>query len=129
RATQPDFEADEYVDELCARLDDLPLALELAAARTAVLTTSQLLERLGGRLDLLRGGRDAEKRQQTLRATIEWSYDLLDSEERRLLASLSVFRGGFTLDAAEQVCGADLALLESLVDKSLIRRWESGRFG
>src|SRR5581483_6162706 len=129
RATQPEFEVDEYVDELCSRLDDLPLALELAAARTAVLTTSQLLERLGGRLDLLRGGRDAEKRQQTLRATIEWSHDLLDPDERRLLACLSVFRGGFTLEAAERVCRADLALVESLVDKSLTRRWESGRFG
>jgi predicted ATPase len=128
RAAQPDFAADEQVDELCARLDDLPLALELAAARTSLLSTSQLLERLGNRLDLLRGGRDAEIRQQTLRATIEWSYELLEEDERNLLAALSVFRGGWTLDAAEQVADADLELMQSLVDKSLVRRWETGRF-
>jgi predicted ATPase/class 3 adenylate cyclase len=129
RAAQPDFEADGHLDELCERLDDLPLALELAAARVSLLTTEQLLERLGDRLDLLRGGRDAETRQQTLRATIEWSYDLLEPDERRLLASLSVFRGGWTLEGAEQVADAELELLQSLTDKSLIRRWESGRFG
>ena len=129
RAAQPDFEPDEHLDELCERLDDLPLALELAAARTPLLSTQQLLERLGDRLDFLRGGRDAETRQQTLRATIEWSYELLDADERKLLAALSVFRGGWTLEAAEQVAGADLELLQSLVDKSLVRRWESGRFG
>jgi predicted ATPase len=129
RAAQPDFEPDELLDDLCARLDDLPLAIELAAARTSLLSTSQLLERLGRRLDLLRGGRDAETRQQTLRATIEWSYELLEPDERRLLAALSVFRGGWTLEAAERVADADLELLESLVDKSLVRRWESGRFG
>jgi predicted ATPase len=129
RAAQPDFEPDEHLDELCARLDDLPLALELAAARTSLLSTEQLLERLGDRLDLLRGGRDAETRQQTLRATIEWSYELLEHEEQRLLAALSVFRGGWTLEAAEQVAGADLELMQSLLDKSLVRRWESGRFG
>jgi predicted ATPase len=129
RAAEPGFEPDEHVDALCERLDDLPLALELAAARVSLLTTRQLLERLGDRLDLLRGGRDAEARQQTLRATVEWSYDLLQPAEQRLLAGLSVFRGGWTLEAAEQVCDADLDLLQSLVDKSLIRRWETGRFG
>ncbi|HJU37543.1 MAG TPA: adenylate/guanylate cyclase domain-containing protein [Gaiellaceae bacterium] len=129
RAAQPDFEPDEHLDELCSRLDDLPLALELAAARTSLLSTEQLLERLGNRLDLLRGARDAETRQQTLRATIEWSYELLEPDERTLLAALSVFRGGWTLEAAEQVAGADLDLMQSLVDKSLVRRWESGRFG
>ncbi len=129
RAAQPDFEPDELLDDLCARLDDLPLALELAAARTSLLSTEQLLERLRNRLDLLRGGRDAEMRQQTLRATIEWSYELLEPEERELLAALSVFRGGSTIEAAERVCEADLDLLQSLADKSLIRRWESGRFG
>jgi len=129
RAVQPDFEPDRHLDELCARLDDLPLALELAAARASLLTTEQLLDRLGTRLDLLKGGRDAEVRQQTLRATIEWSYELLDPDEQRLLAALSVFRGGWTLEAAESVCDADLELLQSLVDKSLIRRWEGGRFG
>jgi predicted ATPase len=129
RAAQPNYEPDEHLDELCERLDDLPLALELAAARTSLLSTEQLLERLGDRLDLLRGGRDAETRQRTLRATIEWSYELLDPEEQALLAALSVFRGGWTLEAAEQVVGADLELMQSLVDKSLVRRWESGRFG
>ncbi len=129
RAVQPDFETDDLVDELCARLDDLPLALELAAARVTLLSTQQLLERLGSRLDLLRGGRDAEARQQTLRATIEWSYELLEPDEQRLLSALSVFRGGWTLDAAERVCDASLDLVQLLVDKSLVRRWERGRFG
>jgi predicted ATPase/class 3 adenylate cyclase len=129
RAARPDFEPDAQLDELCARLDDLPLAIELAAARTSLLSTAQLLERLGESLDLLRGGRDAEVRQRTLRATIEWSYELLEPEERRLLAALSVFRGGWTLEAAEHVADADVELLQSLVDKSLVRRWESGRFG
>jgi predicted ATPase/class 3 adenylate cyclase len=129
RAAQPDFKPDEHLDDLCARLDDLPLAIELAAARASLLTTAQLLERLGDRLDLLRGGRDAETRQQTLRATIEWSYELLEPEERELLVTLSVFRGGWTLEAAQQVADADLELLESLLDKSLVRRWESGRLG
>jgi predicted ATPase len=129
RAAQPDFEPGDRLDELCERLDDLPLAIELAAARAPLLTTSQLLERLGDRLDLLRGGRDAETRQQTLRATIEWSHGLLEPAERTLLAALSVFRGGWTLEAAERVADADLELMQSLVDKSLVRRWEDGRFG
>ena len=129
RAVQPGFEPDEHVDDLCARLDDLPLALELAAARTTLLTTEQLLERLGSRLDFLRGARDAEVRQRTLRGTIEWSYELLTRAEQRLLAALSVFRGGWTVEAAERVCEADLELQQSLADKSLVRRWESGRFG
>jgi predicted ATPase len=127
KAALPEFEPDEHVDELCARLDDLPLAIELAAARIALLTTDQLLERLGTRLDLLRGGRDAEVRQRTLRATIEWSYELLDAEEQELLAALSLFQGPWTLETAERVCEADVEILESLVDKSLVRRMESGR--
>jgi predicted ATPase len=129
RAAEPDFEADEHLDDLCARLDDLPLAIELAAARTSLLTTAQLLERLGERLDLLRGGRDAETRQQTLRATIDWSYELLEPDERSLLAALSVFRGGWTLETAQEVADADVGFLQSLSDKSLVRRWEPGRFG
>jgi predicted ATPase len=108
--------------ELCARLDDLPLAVELAAARTKLFSPAQLLERLGGRLDLLKGGRDADPRQQTLRATIRWSYDLLTDEEQTLFARFSVFAGGCTLEAAEEVCAADPDMLASLVDKSLVRR-------
>ena len=128
RAVRPDFEETDELDELCARLDDLPLALELAAARVAILSTEQLLSRLGSRLDLLRGGRDAEVRQQTLRATIEWSYELLDPDEQRLLARLAVFRGGCMLEAAEAICDADLDRLQSLVDKSLVRVREGQRF-
>jgi predicted ATPase len=128
RAVRPDFEPDELVDDLCERLDDLPLALELAAARTTVLSTTQLVDRLGARLDLLRGGRDAELRQQTLRAAIEWSHELLDAEEQRLFADLGVFVGGCTLEAAEAICDADLDTLQSLVDKSLVRVRESDRF-
>jgi predicted ATPase len=128
RAVRPDFEETAELDELCERLDDLPLALELAAARTAILSTEQLLSRLGRRLDLLRGGRDAEVRQQTLRATIEWSYDLLEADEQLLLARLAVFRGGCTLEAAEGICDADVDRLQSLVDKSLVRVREGQRF-
>jgi predicted ATPase/class 3 adenylate cyclase len=113
--------ADGTIAELCRRLDDLPLALELAAARTSVLSPAQILERLSGRLDLLKGGRDADPRQQTLRATIEWSHELLEPEEQRLFASLAVFRGGCTVETAEAVAGADLDTLQSLVDKSLLR--------
>jgi len=118
---------EEIVAELCRRLDNLPLAVELAAARTAALSPRQILERLSGRLDLLKGGRDADPRQQTLRATIEWSYDLLGLEEQQLFARLAVFAGGCTLEAAEEVCQADLDTLQSLVDKSLLR-WTDERF-
>jgi predicted ATPase len=123
-----DFEPNQRLDELCSRLDDLPLAIELAAARTSLLTIDQMLERLGSRLDLLRAGRDAEARHQTLRATIEWSYELLNRDERLLLAALSIFRGSWTIDAAEWVAGATLDLLQSLVNKSLVLRTQSGRF-
>jgi predicted ATPase/class 3 adenylate cyclase len=116
------MEADDTVRRLCHALDNLPLALELAAARASVLTPAQILERLSGRLDLLKGGRDADPRQQTLRATIEWSFDLLTPDEQRLFARLAVFAGGATLAAAEHVAEADLDTLQSLVDKSLVRR-------
>ena len=119
------LEPSSEIAELCARLDSLPLAVELAAARTKALTVPQILERLSQRLDLLKGGRDADPRQQTLRATIEWSYDLLAEEERQLFAGLSVFAGGCTLDAAEEVCNADPDTLQSLVEKSLLRFTES----
>jgi predicted ATPase len=115
------LEPSEEIAELCVRLDSLPLAVELAAARTRALSPAQILERLSGRLDLLKGGRDADPRQQTLRATIEWSHDLLTSEEQLLFARLSVFAGGCALEAAEEVAGADLDTLQSLVEKSLLR--------
>jgi predicted ATPase len=115
------LQPDETIAELCRRLDELPLAIELAAARTSVLSPAQILDRLSQRLDLLKGGRDAEPRQQTLRTTIEWSYDLLADDEQRLFARLAVFRGGCPLEAAEQVAAADLDTLQSLVDKSLLR--------
>ena len=100
----------------------MPLALELAAARASVLTVEQIVERLSQRLDLFTGGRDADPRQQTLRTTIEWSHDLLSEDERWLFARLAVFVGGCTLDAAEEVVNADIAMLQALVDKSLVRR-------
>jgi predicted ATPase/class 3 adenylate cyclase len=115
------LEADGTVAELCRRLDNLPLAVELAAARTRALSPRQILERLSGRLDLLRGGRDADARQETLRATIDWSYDLLTPSEQRLFARLSIFAGGCTLEAAEEVCEATVEILQALVDKSLLR--------
>jgi predicted ATPase len=127
RTAQPDFEPDEHVDELCKRLDDLPLAIELAAARVSMLTTAQLVERLRNRLDLLKGGRDAAPRQATLRATIEWSHDLLDEEEARLFRRLAAFAGGCTLETAEEIADADLDTLQSLLDKSLVR-FSEGRY-
>jgi predicted ATPase len=112
---------DETVTALCAALDNLPLAVELAAARTDVLSPAQILGRLERRLDLFRGARDSDARQQTLRATIQWSHDLLDSDEQQLFARLAVFAGGCTLDAAEEVADAELDVLEALVQKSLVR--------
>jgi predicted ATPase/class 3 adenylate cyclase len=122
RAADPRFEPVPSVAEICARLDNLPLALELAATRVGVMSPDQLLARLAKRLDLLKAGRGVDPRQQTLWATIEWSYDLLDADEQRLFACLSVFDGGFTLEAAEEVCEADLDAVQSLLDKSLVTR-------
>jgi predicted ATPase/class 3 adenylate cyclase len=117
----------DEIASLCRALDELPLAIELAAARASVLTPAQISERLSQRLDLLKGGRDADPRQATLRATIEWSYELLTPDEQRLFGRLAVFRGGATLEAAEAVADADLDTLSSLVDKSLLRHVD-GRF-
>ena len=115
------LEPTEKISMLCARLDSMPLAVELAAARTKALSPAQILERLSSRLDLLKGGRDADPRQQTLRATIEWSHDLLSPEEQQLFARLAVFAGTWTLEAAEEVCDGDVDTLQSLVEKSLVR--------
>jgi predicted ATPase/DNA-binding SARP family transcriptional activator len=127
RAVLADFETTDAVAAICRRLDGLPLAIELAAARVRVLTLPALLERLERRLALLSaGGRDTPERQQTLRATIDWSYRLLDDDERRLFARLAVFAGGCNLDDAQAVTGADLDLIASLIEKSLLRH-EGGR--
>jgi predicted ATPase/DNA-binding SARP family transcriptional activator/Flp pilus assembly protein TadD len=113
----------ESVQAICDRLDGLPLAIELAAARTKLLPPRKLLERLESRLELLTAGsRDAPERQRTMRATVDWSYRLLDSEEQVLFARLAVFSGGATVEQIEEVCNGDLDLLASLLDKSLLRR-------
>src|SRR6185437_1487074 len=112
----------------CQRLDGVPLAIELAAARVIALSPEELLRRLDRRFELLAGGRrGAVGRHATLRAAIGWSYDLLDAYEQRLLARLSVFSGGCTLDAIEDVCIGDpvernaaLNLVTSLVSRSLV---------
>jgi predicted ATPase/class 3 adenylate cyclase len=123
RAGQPDFAYDEAIVEICRRLDCLPLALELAAARVKALSTAELLKRLDRRLPVLTGGpRDAPARQRTLRATIAWSYELLTSDEQRLFARLAVFSGGCAIEATEEICEADLDTIAALIDKNLLRR-------
>ncbi len=118
------------VAQICARLDGIPLAIELAAARSKVLAPQTLLDRLDSRLTALVGGsRDVPARQQTLRETIDWSYNLLDEGEKTLLARLAVFRGGRSLEAVEAICGQDLSIdvldgLTSLVDKSMTQQKE-----
>jgi predicted ATPase/class 3 adenylate cyclase len=118
----------DAVASLCHRLDGMPLAIELAAARVSVLTPAQIVERLDGSLDLLSAGsRTAMTRQQTLRATLAWSFDLLEADEQVLWRRLAVFAGSFGLEAAEDVCAGDplerheaVALLARLIDKSLV---------
>jgi predicted ATPase/class 3 adenylate cyclase len=122
RAVGRNVEPDETVAAVCKRLDSLPLAIELAAARTRLLAPGALLDRLEHALPLLtEGSRDAPDRQRTLRATIEWSYDLLDEDSRRLLARLAVFAGGFPVEFAESVCDANVSELSALVDLSLVK--------
>ena len=111
------------IEELVARLDGLPLAIELAAARVRVLTPAQILDRLDQRFRLLRGRKGDDKRRATMEGAIDWSWELLSDVERSALAELSVFRGGFTMDAAEAVVGTETALevVHSLREKSLLR--------
>lgn len=135
RAARADFELTPEnatdIAQICVRLEGLPLAIELAAARIKLLTPHTLLARLNSRLDTLIGGaQDLPARQQTLHNTIEWSYNLLNKDEKTLFARLAVFRGGCWLEAIEVVCGEDLPAdvfdgLTSLVDKSLIQQKES----
>ncbi len=125
QAVEPSFslttETTPVVSDICTRLEGIPLAIELAAARIRVLSPNALLERLSQRLPLLGDGAwDLPPRQQTLRATIDWSYELLGASGRRLLARLAVFVGGWTLDAAEAVCGCDLDTFTTLLDNSLV---------
>ena len=128
RAVGHHLELDETVSDICARLDNLPLALELAAARTKLLDPVSLLARLERRLPLLEGGsRDAPERQRTLRTAIEWSYDLLDDEAKPLFRRLAVFAGSFSLEAAEEVGEASIDALSRLVDSSLLRSVGDGR--
>jgi predicted ATPase/DNA-binding CsgD family transcriptional regulator len=132
RAVRPDFQltTENALDiaKICVRLEGLPLVIELAAARIKLLSPRVLLERLSNRLDTLTGGaQNLPVRQQTLRNTIEWSYHLLDEGEKVLFARLAVFAGGWTLEAAENICGHDLPIplldgLASLLDKSLIQQ-------
>ena len=138
-AARPDFELNpenaSAVAEICARLDGLPLAIELAAARVKVLSPASMLTRLASRLQLLTGGsRDLPQRQQTLRAAIDWGYDLLSPAEQKLFRRLSVFVGGCNLESVEAVCDTkgdlDLDLLDgmaSMVDKSLVQQVEQGK--
>jgi predicted ATPase/DNA-binding SARP family transcriptional activator len=133
-AVKADFSVSEEnawaVAEICARLDGLPLAIELAAARVRLLTPQTMLARLSDRLQLLRGGpRDLPTRQRALRSTIDWSYELLEEEDKVLFGRLSVFAGGRTLEAIEEVCDPEgdldaLEGVESLVEKNLLRREE-----
>jgi predicted ATPase/DNA-binding winged helix-turn-helix (wHTH) protein len=134
RAVRPNFaitaENRSPVREICSRLDGLPLAIELAAARTRILSPGAILERLESRLQLLTGGAvDLPARQQTLRNTIDWSHELLNAGEQKLLRRFSVFSGGATLEAVEAVCNTALDLgiaviegLSSLLEKNLIQR-------
>ncbi|HEY1618192.1 MAG TPA: BTAD domain-containing putative transcriptional regulator [Streptosporangiaceae bacterium] len=138
QAVQPGFLADgqagDVIEDICRRLDGLPLAVELAAARLRALPLATLADRLDDRFRLLTGGaRTALPRQQTLRAVVDWSYDLLFEDERRLFARLAVFTGGCDLTAAEAICADDLVpageildVLSRLVDKSLVTGAGSG---
>ncbi|MEN3312284.1 MAG: hypothetical protein V7645_1613 [Actinomycetota bacterium] len=129
RAVRPGFEPDESTRAICRRLDGLPLALELAASRLRSLDSRALLQRLEQRLPVLTGGRrDAPERQRTLRATIEWSYDLLPPPLQRAFTRLAVFAGTFSLDAAEAVTQGGFDELDALAEASLLKPVGSDRF-
>ncbi|MGW1511573.1 ATP-binding protein [Streptomyces sp. NPDC002394] len=128
-AVRPGFTGHARVAELCAGLDGLPLAVELAAARLRTLSVEELADGLGERFELLsRGDRTAPERHRTLRAVVEWSWSLLEPGERELAARLSVFRGGATAEAVADVCGAGTGALASLVEKSLVEVRDDGRY-
>ena len=132
RAVDPSFKVGEHnrvaVAEICRRLDRMPLALELAAARVRSLTVQEIAQRLGDRFRLLRGGAHGSvERHRTLQAAMQWSYDLLDRKDQEVFARLSVFAGGFTVDAAAAVCGDDgmddidaIDVLDALVARSMV---------
>ena len=132
RAVDPSFNVGEHnrvaVAEICRRLDGMPLALELAAARVRSLTVQEIAQRLGARFRLLRGGAHGSvERHRTLQAAMQWSYDLLDREDKEVFARLSVFAGGFSVDAAAAVCGDDamddidaIDVLDALVARSMV---------
>ena len=122
RSLTVELARDEAVSALVDRLDRLPLAIELAAARLKLLGPGELLERLGQRLDSLRGGPDVDPRQQTLRGTIAWSHDLLSAAEQMLFRRISVFRSACSLAAVEAICEGEVDELQSLLDKSLVKR-------
>jgi predicted ATPase len=129
RAVGREVQANGTVAAICRRLDGLPLAVELAAARTKLLDPTTLLRRLDQALPLLTGGpRDAPERQRTLRGAIEWSHELLDEPARAIFRRLAVFIGGCSLEAAEEVCDADLDTLAALVDLSLLKPTGTERF-
>ena len=130
RATGRALPPGSLVTDICRRLDGLPLAIELVAARTAELTPAELTSSLDDSLELAsKGARDLPERQRTLRAAIGWSHDLLDADGQRLFAHLGVFAGGFTRDAVRAVCGEDAAEhLAALAEASLVRRADDGRY-
>src|SRR5262249_9536118 len=126
QAVRPDFRLNgdrSVVAEICRRVDGLPLAIELAAARVKILSPQALLARLDERLAVLTtGARDVPLRLRTLRDAIAWSHDLLGEEEQETFGALAVFAGSFTLEAAEEVCDAELDTVASLVENSLLRQ-------
>ena len=119
---------DEIARRICERLDGLPLAIELAAARSGQLGAAEVAQRLSDRFQLLTGPGRRVPRQRTLEATLDWSHDLLHDDEKRALRRLAVFSGTFSLLAAEKVASAPADLIGSLVDKSLVQRGADGRF-